>query len=91
MFGTEPKLHKYVRASLEQGDYTDIDTSELLGNDDTQKHQSLIGSLQWDIYFCSFDICTPVMTMPSFRYAPRQGNMDQVNRIYAYMDNISNA
>ena len=37
MFGTNPKLHKSVRAPLEQGDTTDLDTPELFDNAYTQK------------------------------------------------------
>ena len=31
------------------------------------------------------------MTMSSFIYAPRQGHMDHVNRIYSYLYKIRNA
>ena len=90
MFGTNPKLHKSTNSPLEQGDHTEIYTSELLDNEDNKKNKSLIGSLQWDISLGGFGIFTHVMTMSSFRSAPRQDNMDQVKRIYVYMDKIRN-
>ena len=49
MFGTNPKLQNSVRDTLQKGDHPDIDTSALLDNYYTQKYQSLIGYLQWDI------------------------------------------
>ena len=46
IFGTNTKIHKYVRDPLEQGDHPDLDKSELLDNEDTQKYPSLIFSLK---------------------------------------------
>ena len=86
MFSKYPKVHKYFKAPLEQVDHTELDTSEMLYIEDTQKYQSLIGSLKWDISLGRFDICINVMTMTIFISAPRQGHMDQVKRVYAYLD-----
>ena len=43
MFDSKPKT---IKAILEQGCHQELDTSELWGNGDIQKYQSLIGSLQ---------------------------------------------
>ena len=37
MFFTKPKLQKYVRYPLEKGDHTEIETSDILDNEETQK------------------------------------------------------
>ena len=71
MFGTNPKLHKSTNSPLEQGDHTEIYTSELLDNEDNRKNNPLIGSLQWDISLVIFGICTHVMIISSFVSAPR--------------------
>ena len=90
MFGTKPKLNKYLRSPLEQGDHSELDTSDLLDNEDTHKCQSLIGSLQWYISLGVFEICIHVMKMSIFRYSPHQVCMDQVKRLYAYLDKMRN-
>ena len=46
MFSSNTKINMYIRDPLEQKDKSDLDTSELLGNEDTQKHQYLICSLK---------------------------------------------
>ena len=40
-----PLIAKY-QSSLEEGDHSELDISEFLCEDDTQKYQSLIGSMQ---------------------------------------------
>ena len=91
MFDKNSKLHKSSRYPLEQGDNPELDTSELLDNKDTQKCQSLVGSLQWIITLVIFYICTHIMTISSFRYASYQSYIYQVKMIYTYLDKISNS
>ena len=62
-----------------------------MNNEDTQNYHSLIGYLQWDIYLGRFDICTHVITMYRFIYAPHQSHMGHMQRIYEYLDKMSNA
>jgi hypothetical protein len=76
MFGEKPKTNVY--SPLEKGDHPELDESELLDKEGTNQYQSLIGSLQWAISLCRFDIATAVMTMSSFRAAPRRGHLSQV-------------
>ena len=90
MFCTNPKLYKSIKYSLKKGDNPELDTSELLDNEYTQKYQSLIVYLHWDISFGRFDICTHVITLYSFISGPRQVNMNRVKSIYAYLDKTSN-
>ena len=47
LFGEKPK--EIYPSLLEKGDYPELDTSELLDADSTQKHQSMIGAMQWAI------------------------------------------
>jgi hypothetical protein len=88
MFGSKPK---YYTSPLEKGDHPELDTSDLLGPDDTQKYQSLIGSLQWAVTIGRFDIATAVMSLSSFRAAPRAGHMERAQRIYGYLSKLSEA
>jgi len=59
IFGTWPKP---TTSPLTTGDHPELDTSELLNEDDQKVHQSLIGALQWVIQIGRFDIQTAVMT-----------------------------
>ena len=63
----------------------------MLDNEDNHKYQYLIGYLQWTISLGIFDIYIHVMKISSFRYAQRQGHIDQTKRIYAYLDKTRNA
>ena len=83
MFGSKPKTT--YSSPLEKGDHPELDTSEELGIDDIKKYQSLIGALQWVITLGRFDIATAVMTLSSFRAAPRQGHLERAQRIYGYL------
>ena len=83
LFGSKPKQN--VTSPLEKGDHPEIDTSELLDADGIVIYQSLIGAMQWAVTIGRFDITTAVMTMSSFRAAPRVGHMDRVRRIYGYL------
>ncbi len=69
MFGSSPI--KNVSSPIERNDHPELDESEFLDADDTVKYQSLIGALQWLITIGRFDIQTAVMTLSSFRAAPR--------------------
>ena len=47
-------------------------------------YQSLIGALQWVIFLGRWDIACAVMTMSSFRVAPRRGHLERLKRICGY-------
>ena len=85
MFGRFPKQY---RSPIEDGDHPELDDSELLGDDDTKKYQSLIGSLQWVIQIGRFDVTTAVMTLSRFRAAPREGHLRRAQRIFGYLSKM---
>jgi Reverse transcriptase (RNA-dependent DNA polymerase) len=76
---------------LEKGDHPEIDDSELLDEDGVRDYQSLIGVLQWLVSIVRFDIHTAVMTLSSFRAAPRQGHLERVKRIFGYVSKMRHA
>ena len=86
MFGSSP-AHA-VTSPLEKGDHPEMDTSDLLGEEGIQQYQSLIGSLQWAVSLGRMDIATAVMTMSSFRAAPRVGHLERVKRIVGYLSKM---
>ena len=82
IFGTNPKQYA---SPLEKGDHPELDTTELLDDEETKIYQSLIGALQWVIQIGRFDIATAVMTLSRFRACPRKGHLDRVKRIHGYL------
>lgn len=77
----EPMTGRKIQSPLSPNDHPELDNSSLLDEDDIQKYQSLIGSLQWLITLGRWDIQTQVMSMSSFRAMPRQGHLERVKRI----------
>jgi hypothetical protein len=82
MFGEKPKR---FTSPLEKGDHPELDTSEILDLRGIKQYQSLIGSLQWAVQLGRIDITTAVMTMSSYRAAPRKGHLLRARRIVGYL------
>jgi hypothetical protein len=83
LFGTRPS--QKVHSPLEANDSPELDTSEFLDDEWTRKYQALIGSAQWIVSLGRFDIAVHVGTLSSFRAMPRQGHLDRIKRVYAYL------
>jgi hypothetical protein len=83
LFGEKAKLN--VFSPLEKGDHPELDTSEFLNEDNIQKYQSLIGSMQWAVLLGRFDIATAVMTMSAYRAAPREGHLTRAKQMVSYL------
>ena len=45
----------------------------------------MVGQLQWLITLGRFDIQAQVISMSRFRAQPRQGHLERLQRIYAYV------
>ena len=80
IFGNPPRIN--CKAPIEKNDHPELDTSELLDEEFIQLYQSLIGALQWVVSIGRFDVQTAVMTLSSFRVAPRKGHLDRIKNIY---------
>ena len=48
----------------------------------------MVGQLQWLITLERFDIQAQVVSMSRFRAQPRQGHLERLKRIYAYVQEI---
>jgi hypothetical protein len=70
---------------LEQNDHPERDDSPLLGEDETQQFQSLIGAMQWAVSIGRLDIAAAVMSLSSFRAMPRRGHLERAKQIYGYL------
>ena len=55
-----------MTSPIEKNDHPELDTSDLLNDEDIVKYQSLIGALQWVVSIGQFDVMTAVMTLSSF-------------------------
>ena len=75
-FGEAPKQN------VTSPDHPELDESEYLDQGGITQYQSTIGALQWVVSIGRFDIQTAVMTLSSFRAAPRRGHLDRAKRIY---------
>ena len=87
-FGTGPKQYN---SPLEHGDHPELDDSEFLEGDRITLFQSLMGSLQWAVTIGRFDILTAVVSMSSFRAAPRKGHLLRLQRMYGYLAKFQDA
>jgi hypothetical protein len=90
MFGSKPNTTK-ITSPLVKGDHPEIDESVFLEEKGIQQYQSLIGQLQWAISLGRFDISVAIMTMSSFRSAPREGHLDRVKRICGYLSKMKHS
>ena len=88
------QLHSYVwqeattKCHISLSNHPELDLTEFLNEDDTQKYQLLISSMQWAISLGRFDIQTAVMTLSGFRCAPRLGHMECDHRVCGYLYKI---
>jgi len=82
LFGEKPKQ---CQTPLEKNDHPELDESPLLDDKGIKIYQSLVGACQWVIQLGRFDISVHVMSMSSFRAAPREGHLKRMKRIYGYI------
>ena len=59
-------------------------TSELISTDATY-YQSLVGILRWIVELCRVDICLEFSLMSSHLALPREGHLDKLYHIFAYL------
>ena len=69
----------------------ELDASDELDADDATYYQSLIGVLRWIVEMGRVDICMEVSALSSFVAMPREGHMQQVLHIFAYLKIHHNA
>lgn len=89
MFENTPK--QIVKSPIINNNHPDLDISELMDDNWTQKHQSIIGALQWDVTIVRFDFKTSIITLSLFMVASRRRNLYRIKRIYDYLTNMKYA
>ena len=88
MFQAKPKKYS---SPLEKGDHPETDDSEILDLEGIKQFQSLIGSIQWAVQLGRLDVTTAVMSLSSFRAAPRKGHLDRAKRVIGYLVQMQKA
>jgi hypothetical protein len=82
IFGALPKEWT---SPIDKDDHPELDTSEELPIEGIGHYQSLIGAFQWAVSLGRYDIHCATMTMGKFRFAPRQGHLDRLQRVCGYL------
>ena len=83
LFNTEPS--KGLKTPLEKNDHPELDTSDILVGQQVNHYLTMVGQLQWLIALGRFDIQAQVTSMSRFRPQSRQGHLERLQRIYAYV------
>ena len=84
------KLPKKASAPLPRDYVPELDTTPELTPDEAAYFQSQIGILRWAVEIGRIDIITEVSMLASHLALPRQGHLDAVYHIFAYLDNKHN-
>ena len=66
----------------------EFDVSSEMNVADAAYYQSLIGILRWIVELGRVDVCLEVSMMSSHLALPREGHLEQVLHIFAYLKNI---
>ena len=88
LFGERPK--ELYPLLLEKGDYSELNTSELLDADGIQKFELMIGVMQWAISIGCFNIATAILSLSSFCVALHVRHLES-KHIYAYLNKMRHA
>lgn len=88
---TGGKLPASAKAPLSANYRPELDMSPELEAADASYYQSLIGVLRWIVELGRVDITCEVSMMSSHLAMPREGHMEEVLRIFAYLKKNHNA
>lgn len=85
------KLPKRAEAPFKTGYRPEIDISRELAGEEASYYQSLIGILRWMVELGRVDICLEVSLMSSHLALPREGHLECLFHIFAYLEKFHNA
>ena len=85
------KLPARAKTPLPTSYRPEIDTTPALNPSDAAQYQSLIGILRWIVELGRNDMCCEVSMMSSHLALPREGHLDRVYHIFAYLKSHHNA
>jgi hypothetical protein len=85
------RLPRRATAPFPTGYAPELDTSPELNAADANHYQSEIGILRWMVEIGRVDIITEVSTLASHLALPREGHLDAVYHIFAYLKSKANS
>ena len=84
-------LPKRAKTPMSSNYRPELDTSHVCDPDEASDFQSFIGILRWMVELGRIDICCEVSMLSSHLAMPRQGHLEQVYHIFAYLRKHHNA
>ena len=63
----------------------ELDVSDELDDEDTNCHQELVGILRWAVELGRVDILHEVALLSQFQASPREGHMEEMLHIFAFL------
>jgi hypothetical protein len=78
-------LPKKAETPFSHGYRPEFDITPELDDNWTNYYQGLIGILRWIVELGCIDIIVPVSLLSRYLVSPRQGHLEQVYRIFAYL------
>jgi hypothetical protein len=85
------KLAKRALGPFPTGYIPELDTTPALNNKDATFYQSQIGVLRWCVQLGIVDIITEVSTLSSHLALPREGHLEALLHLFAYLNKKHNA
>ena len=79
------KLNAKAVTPMKSGYIPETDDSPKLGPDDITLFQECIGMLRWAVEIGRVDVLTEVSMLSSYQASPREGHLEQVIHIFAYL------
>ena len=84
-------LGKGTNSPLSPGYHPECDVTPLLTDEEANYYQSLIGVTRWIVEMGRIDICCEVSQLSSFVAMPREGHLQQLYHLVAYLKRYHNA
>lgn len=78
-------LKSKVSSTLPSGYIPEMDSTPYLDDEDANYYQQQIGVLRWAVELGRIDICAEASIMGGYSAAPREGHLDAVLHIFAWM------
>ena len=79
------KLPSRAITPIAQSYVPELDSSPELNSEDTTSFQEMIGILRWAVEIGRVDILTELSMLSAYQASPRQGHLEQVHHIFAYL------
>ena len=67
----------------------EIDETSLLVGDEIGRYRMLVGSLQWAVTLCRFDVAYATNTLARYTSMPREGHLKAAHRVVGYLKHFS--